>query len=105
MLQRFVLRDRARAEKKAPFIAIPYMTESTSVLSEYKTVAMIVPKYVTKLDIKHSFKKDQGVDVEVNSLVRKGKRKRVRKVMGCRKDTKRVFVRFPKDFEMPEMQT
>jgi ribosomal protein L23 len=104
MNRRCVLRDRALAEKKPQFLAVPYITESTSVLSAHKTIAMIVPLHVTKLDIKRAFKVDQNVDVQVTSLVRKGKRKRVRGVIGKRQNTKRVFVRFPKDFEMPEVQ-
>lgn len=103
MIRRFVLRDRARAEKKKDPVAFPYMTEKMSALRSMNTVALTVPKTTTKIDIQTSFMKEQNVKVSVNTILRKGKVKRVRGVKGQRQDWKIALVTFPADFKLPEL--
>lgn len=103
MIHRLVQRDRLRAFAKSIVAGIPYFTEKTSGMRAKNTVAFLVSKDTTKLDIKASFKREANVDVQVNTLIRKGKVKRVRGIEGKRKDIKLAFVRFPADFELPEV--
>jgi large subunit ribosomal protein L23 len=104
MIYRLVKRDRLRAVAKSLVSGVPYFTEKTSLKRSKNTVAFIVDKKITKLDIQESFKRENdGVKVEVNTLVRKGKVKRVRGVKGKRKDVKIAFVRFPADFQLPNL--
>ena len=103
VIHRLVQRDRLRALAKPIVAGIPYFTEKTSVMRSKNAVAFIVSKDINKLDIKASFKREANVDVQVNTLIRKGKVKRVRGVKGKRKNVKIVYVRFPADFELPEV--
>ena len=103
MIHRFVLRDKAKVGKKRRLLMIPVITEKSSILQSQKCLVFRVNQDANKFDVAYAIKQDLGVvPLSVNSLVRKGKIKRFKGVIGRRSDTKLVFVRLPADFEMPE---
>jgi large subunit ribosomal protein L23 len=97
------------AEKKAPrvrmsreamyeIIRAPVITEKATILSEKNQYVLRVALHATKPQIKAAVEGLFGVTVlAVNTIVRKGKTKRVRGRPGRRSDVKNAIVRLPRD--------
>ena len=74
-------------------IRSPVVTEKSTLASEHGQIVFDVAIYATKTDIKAAVEGLFSVKVKaVNTLVRKGKVKRFRNVMGVRNDTKKAIV-------------
>ncbi|SHO67583.1 large subunit ribosomal protein L23 [Pseudoxanthobacter soli DSM 19599] len=74
-------------------IVAPVITEKATVLSEQNKVVFKVAKTATKPEIKAAVEALFGVKVTaVNTLVRKGKVKRFRGVVGQQSDVKKAIV-------------
>jgi large subunit ribosomal protein L23 len=71
----------------------PVITEKSTVASEHKKVVFMVARSATKKDIKAAVEALFKVKVTgVNTLIRKGKTKRVRGILGRQSDVKRAIV-------------
>ena len=71
----------------------PAITEKTSGASEHNQVVFDVAKTASKLDINQAGEALFNVKVKaVNTLIRKGKTKRFKGIMGRRNDIKRAIV-------------
>jgi len=71
----------------------PVITEKATMASEYNQVVFNVTKTATKADIKQAVEKLFNVKVTaVNTLVRKGKKKRFRGRVGQQSDVKKAIV-------------
>ena len=74
-------------------IRSPVVTEKSTAVSEHNQVIFNVAKSATKADIKAAVEALFKVKVKaVNTLVRKGKSKRFRGVLGRQSDIKRAIV-------------
>jgi large subunit ribosomal protein L23 len=74
-------------------IVAPVITEKATILSEQNKVVFKVARTATKPQIKQAVEKLFDVKVTaVNTLVRKGKLKRFRGVLGRQSDVKRAIV-------------
>ena len=74
-------------------IRSPVVTEKSTLASEHGQIVFDVAVDATKSDIKAAVEGLFSVKVKaVNTLVRKGKVKRFRNVMGVRNDTKKAIV-------------
>ena len=74
-------------------IRSPVVTEKSTLASEHGQVVFDVAVDATKSDIKAAVEGLFSVKVKaVNTLVRKGKTKRFRNVLGVRNDTKKAIV-------------
>jgi large subunit ribosomal protein L23 len=74
-------------------IRSPVVTEKSTLASEHGQVVFDVAIDATKSDIKAAVEGLFSVKVKaVNTLVRKGKTKRFRNVLGVRNDTKKAIV-------------
>ncbi len=74
-------------------IVSPVITEKATILSEQNKVVFRVARTATKPQIKQAVEKLFDVKVTaVNTLVRKGKIKRFRGVLGQQSDVKRAIV-------------
>lgn len=74
-------------------IVAPVITEKATILSEQNKVVFRVARTATKPQIKQAVEKLFDVKVTaVNTLVRKGKIKRFRGVLGQQSDVKRAIV-------------
>jgi len=74
-------------------ILAPVITEKASILAEANKVVFKVAKTATKPEIKAAVEALFGVQVTaVNTLVRKGKVKRFRGIVGQQSDVKRAVV-------------
>ena len=80
-------------ERIYDLIRSPLVTEKTTLLGEYGKVAFQVPLDATKPEIKVAIEKLFDVKVTaVNTLVQKGKLKRLRGKLGKRADMKKAIV-------------
>lgn len=71
----------------------PVVSEKSYGLLDHNTYTFVVRPDANKTEIKEAVQEIFGVRVtNVNTLHRKGKRKRTRQVMGVRKSTKRALV-------------
>ena len=72
----------------------PVVSEkSYDLIEQYNTYTFLVDRRATKDQIRHAMEQIFEVRVvKVNTLNRRGKRKRTRWVMGCRSDIKRAMV-------------
>ncbi len=78
----------------------PVISEKSYALKDEGTYVFIVDKRASKIEIREAVEQAFGVRVDrVNTLVRKGKRKRNRRsnTFGSRPDTKRAIVRLHGD--------
>ena len=74
-------------------IVSPVITEKSTLASEHNQVVFKVAKNATKPEIKKAVESLFGVKVKaVNTLVRKGKEKRFRGVVGRQSDFKKAIV-------------
>lgn len=74
-------------------IKSPVITEKSTMLSEHNQVVFKVAEKATKPEIKAAVEALFGVKVKaVNTLVRKGKTKRFKGVMGRQSDVKKAIV-------------
>ncbi len=74
-------------------IRSPVITEKATMASEFNQVVFNVTKTATKTDIKQAVEKLFNVKViAVNTLVRKGKKKRFRGRLGQQSDVKKAIV-------------
>ena len=74
-------------------IVSPVITEKTTMASEHNQVVFKVAKNATKPEIKKAVESLFGVKVKaVNTLVRKGKVKRFRGIVGKQNDFKKAIV-------------
>ncbi len=74
-------------------IVSPVITEKSTMASEHNQVVFKVAKNATKPEIKKAVESLFGVKVKaVNTLVRKGKEKRFRGVVGRQSDIKKAIV-------------
>jgi large subunit ribosomal protein L23 len=74
-------------------IRSPVVTEKSTLASEHGQIVFDVAVDATKSDIKAAVEGLFSVKVKaVNTLVRKGKQKRFRNVLGVRNDTKKAIV-------------
>lgn len=74
-------------------IRAPVVTEKSTLASEHGQVVFDVAMDATKAEIKTAVEALFSVKVKaVNTLVRKGKVKRFRNVLGVRNDTKKAIV-------------
>jgi len=74
-------------------IVSPVITEKTTMASEHNQVVFKVAKNATKPEIKKAVESLFGVKVKaVNTLVRKGKVKRFRNILGKQNDFKKAIV-------------
>jgi large subunit ribosomal protein L23 len=74
-------------------IRSPVVTEKSTLASEHGQIVFDVAVDATKSDIKAAVEGLFSVKVKaVNTLVRKGKTKRFRNVLGVRNDTKKAIV-------------
>ena len=74
-------------------IVSPVITEKTTMASEHNQVVFKVAKNATKPEIKKAVESLFGVKVKaVNTLVRKGKVKRFRNIVGKQSDFKKAIV-------------
>jgi large subunit ribosomal protein L23 len=74
-------------------IRSPVVTEKSTLASEHGQIVFDVAIDATKSDIKAAVEGLFSVKVKaVNTLVRKGKTKRFRNVLGVRNDTKKAIV-------------
>ena len=74
-------------------IRSPVVTEKSTLASEHGQIVFDVAIDATKTDIKAAVEGLFSVKVKaVNTLVRKGKQKRFRNVLGVRNDTKKAIV-------------
>ena len=74
-------------------IVAPVITEKATMLSEHNKVVFKVAKTATKPQIKAAIEKLFDVKVKsVNTLVRKGKLKRFKGVLGRQSDVKKAIV-------------
>jgi large subunit ribosomal protein L23 len=74
-------------------IIAPVITEKATLLSEQNKVVFRVPLNATKKDVKEAVEKLFNVKVgAVNTVVRKGKTKHFRGILGKRSDTKNAVV-------------
>ena len=79
-------------------IVSPVVTEKATVASEHNKVVFRVASKATKPQIKEAVEKLFDVKVKsVNTLVRKGKTKRVKGRPGRRSDVKNAIIRLAKD--------
>ena len=71
----------------------PVITEKSTAASEHNKVVFLVARAATKPEIKAAVETLFKVKVKsVNTLVRKGKSKRFRGILGRQSDTKRAIV-------------
>ena len=74
-------------------ILSPLVTEKSTQLSEFNKIVFSVPVKATKLEVKLSIEKIFSVKVKtVNTILRKGKLKRFKGVLGRRSNTKKAIV-------------
>jgi Ribosomal protein L23 len=74
-------------------ILSPLVTEKSTQLSEFNKMVFSVPVNATKLEVKLSIEKIFSVKVKtVNTILRKGKLKRFKGVLGRRSNTKKAIV-------------
>ncbi len=74
-------------------IVAPVITEKSTMASEYNQVVFRVTGTATKPEIKAAVEALFNVKVDaVNTLVRKGKKKRFRGIIGRQKDFKKAIV-------------
>jgi large subunit ribosomal protein L23 len=74
-------------------IRSPVVTEKSTLASEHGQIVFDVAVDATKSDIKAAVEGLFSVKVKaVNTLIRKGKTKRFRNVLGVRNDTKKAIV-------------
>jgi large subunit ribosomal protein L23 len=74
-------------------IRSPVVTEKSTLASEHGQIVFDVAVDATKSDIKAAVEGLFSVKVQaVNTLIRKGKTKRFRNVLGVRNDTKKAIV-------------
>ncbi len=74
-------------------ILSPVITEKATALSEHNKVVFRVAKNATKPQIKHAVERLFDVKVaSVNTLVRKGKVKRFKGILGQQSDVKKAVV-------------
>ena len=74
-------------------ITSPVITEKTTLVSEQNQIVFNVAKTATKPEIKAAVEALFGVKVKsVNTLVRKGKLKRFRGILGRQSDVKKAVV-------------
>lgn len=74
-------------------IVSPVITEKTTLASEHNQVVFKVAKNATKPEIKKAVESLFDVKVKaVNTLVRKGKQKRFRGILGKQSDFKKAIV-------------
>ena len=74
-------------------IVAPVITEKATLASEHNQVIFKVAKTATKPEIKEAVEALFDVKVKsVNTLNRKGKKKRFRGIAGCQKDIKKAIV-------------
>jgi large subunit ribosomal protein L23 len=74
-------------------IVSPVITEKTTMASEHNQVVFKVAKNATKPEIKKAVESLFGVKVKaVNTLVRKGKVKRFRGIVGKQSDFKKAII-------------
>ncbi|WP_455478224.1 50S ribosomal protein L23 [Bartonella sp. B10] len=74
-------------------IVSPVITEKSTMISEYNQVAFNVAMRVTKLEIKAAVEALFNVKVKaVNTIIRKGKVKRFKGVVGRQSDVKKAIV-------------
>ena len=74
-------------------ITSPVITEKTTMVSEQNQIVFNVAKSATKPEIKAAVEALFGVKVKsVNTLVRKGKLKRFRGILGRQSDVKKAVV-------------
>jgi large subunit ribosomal protein L23 len=74
-------------------IRSPVVTEKSTLASEHGQIVFDVAVDATKADIKAAVEGLFSVKVKtVNTLIRKGKKKRFRNVLGVRNDTKKAIV-------------
>jgi len=74
-------------------IRSPVVTEKSTLASEHGQIVFDVAVDATKADIKAAVEGLFSVKVKaVNTLIRKGKTKRFRNVLGVRNDTKKAIV-------------
>jgi large subunit ribosomal protein L23 len=78
---------------KYDIIRSPVVTEKSTLASEHGQIVFDVAVDATKSDIKAAVEGLFSVKVKaVNTLIRKGKIKRFRNVLGVRNDTKKAIV-------------
>ncbi|WP_455481546.1 50S ribosomal protein L23 [Bartonella sp. B35(2025)] len=74
-------------------IVSPIITEKSTMISEYNQVAFNVSLKVTKPEIKAAVEALFGVKVKaVNTIIRKGKVKRFKGIIGRQSDVKKAIV-------------
>ena len=72
----------------------PVVSEKSYGLIDHDTYTFLVPREVTKIEIRNAVEAIWGVKVvAVNTINRKGKTKRTRNVVGRRASSKRAIVR------------
>ena len=79
-------------------ILLPVVSEkSYDLIERFNTYTFVVDRRARKEEIRQAVEALFGVPVlRVNTLNRKGKRKRTRQVLGRRADTKRAMVTLPR---------
>ena len=83
--------------KLADTIISPHITEKSTSSTGENTVTFLVKREANKVDIKMAVEKYFNVKVEsVNTLIKKGKKRTFRGVVGRRSDSKRAVVRLAK---------
>ena len=84
---------KLKRERMYNIIRSPIITEKTTIISEYNQVTFKVPLDVTKPEIKVAVEGLFEVKVKsVNTIVQKGKVKRLRGYLGKRSDFKKAVV-------------
>ena len=71
----------------------PIVTEKSSTLMQLNKYVFEVSNYINKIELKKDIEAYFSVKVaDINSMTRKGKKKRVGRFEGVKKDTKRIIV-------------
>jgi|GEM_PF-2333260 len=107
-MRKYVLRDRARCAKRTqPVLMTMHVTEKGSMVYEKNVILFEIHDLkATKFEIARTVTEQlKTTPVSVNTMVRKGKNRRVRGVTGRRSDRKFAYVTLAKDFQMPEIES
>ncbi|MCZ2328121.1 50S ribosomal protein L23 [Bartonella sp. F02] len=82
-------------------IVAPVVTEKSTMLSEYNKVVFNVALKATKLEIKSAVEALFSVKVKaINTVVRKGKVKRFKGIVGRQSDIKKAIVTLDKGYSI-----
>ncbi len=85
--------SKAMKEKYYDIVLSPVITEKSTMMAEHNKVMFNVARSATKPQIKEAVEALFGVKVKaVNTLLRKGKVKRFRNIVGKQNDVKKAVV-------------